>query len=86
MQFGRAGMNADEKIAKIKVAFSRDRRINPSAAVSGRRKAPIVPSGCSSGVERNLAKVDVVGSNPIIRSKSFCKKTYANLDIARDYE
>ncbi len=25
--------------------------------------------GCSSGVERNLAKVDVVGSNPIIRSK-----------------
>jgi hypothetical protein len=25
-------------------------------------------SGCSSGVERNLAKVDVVGSNPIIRS------------------
>ena len=34
----------------------------------GRRKAPIVPSGCSSGVERNLAKVDVVGSNPIIRS------------------
>jgi len=35
MQFGRAGMNADEKIAKIKVAFSRDRRINPSAAVSG---------------------------------------------------
>ncbi len=25
-------------------------------------------SGCSSVVERNLAKVDVVGSNPIIRS------------------
>ncbi len=24
--------------------------------------------GCSSVVERNLAKVDVVGSNPIIRS------------------
>lgn len=22
----------------------------------------------------------------IIRSKSFCKKTYANLDIARDYK
>ena len=27
-----------------------------------------VPCGCSSVVERNLAKVDVVGSNPIIRS------------------
>ena len=52
----------------------------------GRRKASVIQSGCSSGVERNLAKVDVVGSNPIIRSKSFCKKTYANLDIARDYE
>jgi hypothetical protein len=35
MQFGRTGMNAAEKIAKIKVAFSRDRRINPSAAVYG---------------------------------------------------
>ncbi len=40
----------------------------------GRRKAPIVPSGCSSGVERNLAKVDVVGSNPIIRSNFFITK------------
>ena len=29
--------------------------------------------GCSSVVERNLAKVDVVGSNPIIRSH---KKKY----------
>ena len=27
-------------------------------------------SGCSSVVERNLAKVDVVGSSPIIRSLS----------------
>ena len=26
-------------------------------------------SGCSSGVEHNLAKVGVVGSNPIARSK-----------------
>ena len=26
--------------------------------------------GCSSGVERNLAKVEVVGSNPITRSNS----------------
>ena len=25
------------------------------------------PRGCSSVVERNLAKVDVVGSSPIIR-------------------
>gem|GEM_PF-2413457 len=25
--------------------------------------------GCSSGVEHNLAKVRVVGSNPIVRSK-----------------
>ena len=43
----------------------------------GRHKAPIVPSGCSSGVERNLAKVDVVGSNPIIRS-IFCLRGYCN--------
>jgi hypothetical protein len=27
--------------------------------------------GCSSGVEHNLAKVGVVGSNPIARSKLF---------------
>ena len=27
--------------------------------------------GCSSGVEHNLAKVGVVGSNPIARSKPF---------------
>ena len=27
-----------------------------------------------------------VGSNPTLSAKSFCKKTYANLDIARDYE
>ena len=26
--------------------------------------------GCSSGVERNLAKVDVVGPNPIARSNN----------------
>lgn len=41
----------------------------------GRRKAPVIQSGCSSGVERNLAKVDVVGSNPIIRS-IFCLQGY----------
>ena len=83
MQFGRKRTDAYEEIAKIKVAFSRNGRINLPAAGSG----PLThPSGCSSGVERNLAKVDVVGSNPIIRSNSFCKKTYANLDIARDYE
>ncbi len=29
-------------------------------------------SGCSSGVEHNLAKVGVVGSNPIARSIEFC--------------
>ena len=36
------------------------------------RKEPVESnqSGCSSVVERNLAKVDVVGSNPIIRSLS----------------
>jgi hypothetical protein len=28
--------------------------------------------GCSSGVEHNLAKVGVVGSNPIARSSSIC--------------
>src|SRR6266704_6660436 len=28
--------------------------------------------GCSSGVEHNLAKVGVVGSNPIARSKKSC--------------
>ena len=32
-------------------------------------------SGCSSGVEHNLAKVGVVGSNPIARSKkSVCDR------------
>lgn len=68
MQFGRKRTDAYGEIAKIKVAFSRNGRINLPAAGSG----PLThPSGCSSGVERNLAKVDVVGSNPIIRS-IFC--------------
>ncbi len=65
MQFCGKRMDADGENAKIKVAFSRNGRINLPAAGSG----PLThPSGCSSGVERNLAKVDVVGSNPIIRS------------------
>ena len=34
--------------------------------------------GCSSVVERNLAKVDVVGSNPIIRSQN---KNGASSDV-----
>ena len=29
---------------------------------------PFSDAGCSSGVEHNLAKVGVVGSNPIVRS------------------
>ncbi len=38
--------------------------------------------GCSSVVERNLAKVDVVGSNPIIRSSQ--KKAQAShADVAQ---
>ena len=33
--------------------------------------------GCSSGVERDLAKVDVEGSNPFARSKkTFLRKGY----------
>ena len=81
MQFGRKRMDAYGEIAKIKVAFSRNGRINLPAAGSG----PLThPSGCSSGVERNLAKVDVVGSNPIIRSIYTLVNICANLDIARD--
>ena len=52
--------------------FSKKILPNPDSSIyflpHGRRKAPVIQSGCSSGVERNLAKVDVVGSNPIIRS------------------
>jgi hypothetical protein len=33
----------------------------------------ILGCGCSSGVEHNLAKVGVVGSNPIARSNKFNK-------------
>ena len=38
-------------------------------------RAQVRQSGCSSVVERNLAKVDVVGSNPIIRSSAKSRKT-----------
>ncbi len=33
------------------------------------KPGPVLECGCSSGVEHNLAKVGVVGSNPIARSK-----------------
>jgi hypothetical protein len=34
-----------------------------------RRRCAVVGCGCSSGVEHNLAKVGVEGSNPFARSK-----------------
>ena len=83
MQFCGKRTDAYGEIAKIKVAFSRNGRINLPAVGSG----PLThPSGCSSGVERNLAKVDVVGSNPIIRSISPSGETSANFDHAGDDE
>ena len=42
--------------------------IAPLPRETGNGGTRIAKSGCSSVVERNLAKVDVVGSNPIIRS------------------
>jgi hypothetical protein len=39
------------------------------AAIDALQGAADVERGCSSGVEHNLAKVRVVGSNPIARSK-----------------
>ncbi len=59
---------------KIKVAFCWYWRINRSAT---RSASLSIQSGCSSGVERNLAKVDVVGSNPIIRSIFYCESVLA---------
>ena len=41
---------------------------NTPVLVIKRDDIPQTKRGCSSVVERNLAKVDVVGSNPIIRS------------------
>src|SRR5262249_22048416 len=43
-------------------------RSGPFGAPAGRLGSPQERCGCSSGVEHNLAKVGVVGSNPIARS------------------
>src|ERR1700730_6945312 len=50
----------------------------PSAA-----KPPYIPigCGCSSGVEHNLAKVGVEGSNPFARSKQTPKKSAQLADL-----
>lgn len=42
--------------------------------------------GCYRSVTELCKYLIIIYYKPIIRSKSFCKKTYANLDIARDYE
>ncbi len=57
------------QVAGISLAFNQALRHIRRAAVERGK------SGCSSGVEHNLAKVGVVGSNPIARSNIF--------DIAR---
>src|SRR5437763_7531720 len=44
--------------------------IGGAAAHLHRRTPTLFGCGCSSGVEHNLAKVGVVGSNPIARSKN----------------
>ena len=66
--------------------FSKKILPNPDSPIyflsHGCHKALDFQSGCSSGVERNLAKVDVVGSNPIIRSICPSGETSANLGHA----
>jgi hypothetical protein len=46
-------------------------------SIHGRDAMHKVACGCSSGVEHNLAKVGVEGSNPFARSITFSKKINA---------
>src|ERR1700693_3276624 len=57
----------------------------PFGIASRRRSSPPCPNGCgcSSGVEHDLAKVEVEGSNPFARSKLSIETQSAYVDALR---
>jgi hypothetical protein len=73
----RAGAGPEDRISQrtpgngdfLKIAL--ENRATPGTITARLASARQLKSGCSSGVERNLAKVDVVSSNLITRSIFF---------------